>query len=153
MMTPSRPYLLRAILDWINDNHLTPHLLVDATCPGVVVPEQHVRDGQIVLNVALTAVRDFLVDAQVVSFSARFGGVPMSVWLPMAAIKAVYARENGRGMVFQEEDGLDDDDDVQIDETPATLTAVDSSGSTASPGGDDEPPSPPRGRPSLKVVR
>lgn len=103
-MTPSRPYFVRAIYEWLNDNGLTPYLLVDATRPGVQVPTPFVKDGRIVLNIAPGAVRDLFLHNTEVSFSARFGGVPMQVFVPMAAVLAIYSRENGQGMFFDEED-------------------------------------------------
>lgn len=101
-MTPSRPYFLRAIYEWLNDNYLSPYVLVDAKQAGVVVPTAHVQDGKIVLNIMPSAVRDLFMHNDALSFSARFGGVPMQVYVPMQAILAIYARENGEGMFFDE---------------------------------------------------
>jgi stringent starvation protein B len=132
-MTSSRPYLIRAFYDWIVDNGLTPHLLVDATAPGVVVPEGHAQDGRIILNVSPTAVRGLELGTELIGFHARFSGADMAVRLPPRAVLAVYARENGRGMLFPEGD---------------------EQGSAS--GGDKEPePTGPSGggRPSLKVVK
>lgn len=103
-MTPSRPYLLRAIHDWIVDNNLTPQLVVDAGVEGVQVPPEHVREGRIVLNVAASAVRDLTLGNEWIEFGARFGGVPRQILLPTKAVLAVYARENGVGMAFQEQE-------------------------------------------------
>ncbi len=103
-MSPLQPYLLRALVDWITDNGMTPHLQVDAHQPGVVVPASAVRDGMVVLNIAPRAVSQFSMDLEEVCFLARFGGVSQSVRIPVAAIRAVFVRENGRGMVFQEEE-------------------------------------------------
>ncbi|BCV37998.1 MULTISPECIES: ClpXP protease specificity-enhancing factor [Shewanella] len=103
-LTPSRPYLLRAYYEWLMDNQLTPHLVVDATMPDTQVPLQYVKDGQIVLNVAGSAVGGLKLGNEFVEFNARFGGVPQQVLLPMAAIVAIYARENGAGTVFDMED-------------------------------------------------
>lgn len=103
-MTSSRPYLLRAIYQWIVDNGMTPYLLVNAEQEGVLVPEAYINNGKIILNVAPGAVRDLNMEGDHVSFNARFGGVPMEVNFPIAATLAIYARENGRGMVFNEED-------------------------------------------------
>ena len=108
-MTPSRPYLVRAIYEWLNDNALTPHVLVDATRPGVVVPTAYVKDGRIVLNIAPGAVRDLFIRNEGLSFSARFGGVPMRVDAPMHAVLAIYARENGQGMFFDENEDFPPD--------------------------------------------
>ena len=103
-LTPSRPYLLSAYYEWLMDNQLTPHLVVDATMPDTQVPLQYVKDGQIVLNVAGSAVGGLKLGNEFVEFNARFGGVPQQVLLPMAAIVAIYARENGAGTVFDMED-------------------------------------------------
>ncbi len=105
-MKSSRPYLARALYEWLLDNELTPYLVVDATLPGVEVPRQFVQNGQIVLNVAPTAVRDLFMENQAIGFNARFGGQPMQVMIPIAALIAIYARENGTGMVFGHEPEL-----------------------------------------------
>lgn len=110
-LTSIRPYLLRAFYDWILNNGLTPHLLVDATRTGVVVPVQHVKDGKIVLNIAPTAVREIKIDNAYVEFSARFGGTAYDINLPILAVEAIYARENGKGMVFPPESGDGDEPD------------------------------------------
>ena len=126
-MTPSRPYFLRALHQWIVDNALTPHLVIDATVPGTTVPTQYVSDGKIVLNVSPNAVVSLTIANDWVQFSARFSGVTHHIRLPMRAITAIYALENGRGMVFDEESLSGDSDD-----------------------GDGSPP--PK-RPTLKVVK
>lgn len=137
-MTSSRPYLLRALYDWLVDNGLTPHLLVDAGVPGVAVPAAYVKDGQIVLNVSPTAVRNLDLGNDLIRFEARFGGQPVMIWVPPAAVRGIYARENGQGMVFP-------------DESP-TEGAEAAAGEP--PERDPEPPTtPPRDRPSLKVVK
>lgn len=99
-MIPTRPYLLRAIYEWTNDNKLTPYLLVNAELQNVHVPRQHVQDGQIVLNIAPHAVHQMVMDNEAVSFSARFGGVSQQLYIPMAAVLGLYARENGQGLFF-----------------------------------------------------
>lgn len=103
-MTSSRPYMIRALYEWIVDNNLTPHLLIDVLVPGVEVPQEHVKDGQIVLNVAPTAVRDMLMSNELITFMSRFGGIPRQIRLVPAAVLAIYAKENGRGMVFDQEE-------------------------------------------------
>jgi len=100
-LTPTRGYMARAVYDWIEDNKLTPYIVVDATYDGVIVPEEYVREGRIILNVASTAVRSLSIEAETLSFSARFGGVAMDLWLPIGALQAVYARENGKGLFFE----------------------------------------------------
>ncbi|MEZ9822347.1 ClpXP protease specificity-enhancing factor [Shewanella sp. 10N.286.45.A1] len=110
-LTPNRPYLLRAYYDWLMDNQLTPHVVVDAYVPGTQVPQQYVKDGQIVLNITESAVGGLQITNEFIEFSARFGGVPQQVLLPMAAIVAIYARENGAGTVFDVEEAY------QLEET------------------------------------
>ncbi|MGE6605890.1 ClpXP protease specificity-enhancing factor [Halomonas sp. NPDC076908] len=107
-MKSSRPYLARALYEWLLDNELTPYFVVDATLPGVEVPRQFVQNGQIVLNAAPTAVRDLFMENQAISFNARFGGQPMQVMIPTPALIAIYAKENGAGMVFGHEPDLSD---------------------------------------------
>ena len=99
-MTSNRPYLIRAIHEWICDNGLTTHLAVNAGYPGVEVPQDFVQDGQIVLNIAPRAVTNFVAGNEEIAFSARFGGVPMSIRVPINAVVAIFARENGQGMAF-----------------------------------------------------
>lgn len=101
-MSSTRPYLLRAIYDWVVDNGCTPHLLVAADEPGVQVPRQYVKNGVIVLNVAPGAVRDLRLGDERVEFSARFAGTPHQIVVPIAAVQAIYARENGQGLVLGE---------------------------------------------------
>lgn len=108
-MKSSRPYLARALYEWLLDNELTPYFVVDATLSGVEVPRQFVQNGQIVLNVAPTAVRDLFMENQAIGFNARFGGQPMQVMIPMPALIAIYARENGAGMVFGHEPELSEE--------------------------------------------
>lgn len=102
-MTSSRPYLARAIYEWILDNRCTPYVLVDATLPGVQVPASFVKDGRIVLNVSPTATSGLLISDRELTCSARFGGVAMDLHVPLPALLGIYARENGRGMMFEPE--------------------------------------------------
>jgi stringent starvation protein B len=102
-MTSNRPYLLRALYQWIVDNDLTPHIVVDARDEAVLVPREHVRDGRIVLNVSPQAVPDLLIADDSVSFQARFSGRVCGVRVPVRAVLAIYARENGKGMVLPPE--------------------------------------------------
>ncbi len=103
-MSSNRPYLLRAIHDWINDNGLTPYLLVEAGAPGVRVPPAAIKDGRVVLSVAARAVARLEIGLDKVSFMARFGGVSHSIEIPVSAVLAIYAQENGQGMMFAAED-------------------------------------------------
>lgn len=103
-MTSSRPYMIRALYQWIVDNNSTPYLLVDAHGTSVSVPQEYVnKEGQIVLNISPGAVKDLLVANDSVSFSARFGGIPTEVFVPCVSILGIYARENGQGMIFEPE--------------------------------------------------
>lgn len=136
-MTPNRPYLLRAFYDWIIDNKCTPYLVVDATYPAVKVPQQFVQNGQIVLNVLPSAVGNLQLGNDIVSFNARFSGHPFALSIPVKAVLAIYARENGAGTVFT----LEEDEDEQ-DFMPEAVS-------------DDLPPEPPkptRGS-HLKVIK
>ncbi|MCH7303566.1 ClpXP protease specificity-enhancing factor [Acinetobacter sp. Ac_3412] len=98
--TPTRPYLARAIYEWICDNQLTPYLLVDATQPHTDVPLQFVKDGQIVLNLAPHAIHQLHMSNEAITFSARFGGVAKEIYVPIRAVLGIYARENGQGLFF-----------------------------------------------------
>ena len=102
-LIPTRPYLIRAIREWAMDNGLTPQLLVDAGVDGVVIPEGHVQNGKIVLNVHTQAVKALELGNEFITFSARFGGTSHAINLPIQSILAVFARENGQGLFFQEE--------------------------------------------------
>ncbi|HAD48843.1 MAG TPA: ClpXP protease specificity-enhancing factor [Idiomarina sp.] len=139
-MTPKRPYLLRALYDWIVDNQLTPHLVVDATIVGTKVPQQFVKDGQITLNISPSAVVGFQVLDDAIRFNARFSGQPMEVIVPMTAALALFARENGAGAMFEAEPQLDK---MPVDETPE-----ESSGGT----GQSEEKTKSK-RPNLKVIK
>ena len=103
-LTPTRPYLIRAIREWAMDNGLTPQLLVDAGVDGIVIPEGHVQDGKIVLNVHTQAVKALELGNEFITFSARFGGTSHAINLPIQSVLAVFARENGQGIIFQEEE-------------------------------------------------
>ncbi|MBT8766206.1 ClpXP protease specificity-enhancing factor [Metapseudomonas boanensis] len=140
-MNSSRPYLVRALYEWIVDNNCTPHLLVNTEHADVRVPSGYASDGQIVLNVSPTAVRHLHMDNEAVSFEGRFGGIAHNLYIPSAAVMAIYARENGQGMVFDLEPPIPDDDPDPEDGGP----------SGGEPSGGE--PSRPTGRPSLKVVK
>jgi len=103
-MTSSRPYLIRGIYEWIVDNNKTPYLLVDASYQGVVVPESYIENDRIVLNISPSAAHDIDLTGEDVSFSARFSGQAMNVFIPVMAVMAIYAKENGQGMMFADED-------------------------------------------------
>jgi len=157
-LTARRPYLLRAFYDWLLDNQLTPHLVVDINLPGVQVPLEYARDGQIVLNIAPRAVGNLDLANDEVRFNARFGGVPRQVSVPMAAVLAIYARENGAGTMFEPEPAYElVTDEQEGSGQEETMMSVidgdrpdDATDDDHSP--DDEPP-PRGGRPSLRVVK
>ncbi len=130
-MKARRPYLLRAIHEWISDSLCTPHLVVDANAGDVEVPRPYVKDGKIVLNVSWSATANLRLGNEEVTFSGRFGGVSMSVRVPIHAVLAIYARETGQGMIFAE-------DDVEGGAVAASSKAT----SPETPGGDDPGPKP-----------
>ena len=175
-MTSHRPYLLRALYEWIADNGLTPHLLVDATRPGVQVPPHAVQDGRVVLNIADRAVAGLEMDNEQIRFSARFGGVSQAVRVPVGAVLAIYARENGQGMALPDDPVAGDGEhDAPAESSPPAarpgLSAVPDSGGGADAnagrprdegegdnangdGDDDGPDSPgPRRGGHLRVVK
>lgn len=129
-MTSSRPYLIRAMYQWIVDNGMTPHLLVDAQSEDCMVPQSLINDGKIVLNVAPMAVNGLVLGDEEISFSARFDGKSDALSFQIGSVLAIYARENGQGMMFSE------------------------SGDSGLMGSDDETdPDPEKPRPNLKVVK
>ncbi len=143
-MNSSRPYLVRALYEWIVDNDFTPHMLVNAEYPAVQVPQGFASDGQIVLNISPSAVRCLHMDNEAVSFEGRFGGVSHTLYVPAGAILGIYARENGQGMVFELEPPVMDDEALDDE-----CVEPDDDGP---PSGGGQPPRP-SGRPSLKVVK
>jgi stringent starvation protein B len=103
-MSSQRPYLLRAIHQWILDNGCTPYLVIDADAPGVQVPRQYVNEGRIVLNVAPGAVNALIIGNSEIDFDCRFGGVSTHLTLPLHAVRGIYAKENGQGLIFDPND-------------------------------------------------
>ena len=101
--TPRRPYLVRAMHEWMTANNQTPHLVVDAGSPAAEVPRAYVRDGRITLNVSWQATQGLKLGNEWIEFSARFGGVAQHVRIPIASVLGIYARETGQGMLFQDE--------------------------------------------------
>ncbi|TNV19929.1 ClpXP protease specificity-enhancing factor [Buttiauxella sp. B2] len=159
-LSPRRPYLLRAFYEWLLDNQLTPHLVVDVTLPGVQVPMEYARDGQIVLNIAPRAVGNLELANGDVRFNARFGGVPRNVFVPMAAVLAIYARENGAGTMFEPEAAYDEgveshnDDDQNAFESEMVMQVIDGDRPDHDEDNDPDDTPPPRGgRPALRVVK
>ncbi len=147
-MNSNKPYLLRAVYEWILDNKVTPHIVIHADNPDANVPLQYVEDGKIILNISPTAAQNLLIDNDGVSFNARFAGKPFSIYAPMGAVLALYANENGEGMMFEPEDIQNSvSPDTSAKDTTPELTAVDK---------------PPKGtkkkkksskKPSLKIVK
>jgi len=136
-LTSTRPYLLRAMHEWMSDNGQTPLLVVDALHESVQVPDDFVEDGHIVLNISWSATRGLKLDNDFISFEARFAGAPRVISLPVAAVKGIYARESGQGMMFQ-------------DEPTAGQSAADPDSGNDNDDGDNGPT--PR-RPGLRVVK
>ena len=155
-LTARRPYLLRAFYDWLLDNQLTPHLVVDINLPGVQVPLEYARDGQIVLNIAPRAVGNLDLANDEVRFNARFGGVPRQVSVPMAAVLAIYARENGAGTMFEPDPAYELETNEQEGQEETMMSVIDGDRPDDAADNDhtpdDEPP-PRGGRPSLRVVK
>lgn len=114
-MSPNRPYLLRAFYEWIVDNDCTPYLVVDASYPQVKVPQQFVQNGQIVLNVLPSAVSNMLLGNDTITFNARFSGQPFALYIPVKAVLAIYAKENGAGTVFTLEE---EEEDAELFDEP-----------------------------------
>lgn len=104
MMNSTRPYLIRAFYEWIVDNDCTPQIVVNTDFPGVDVPMEYAESGQIVLNISMMAVQSLELGDQAVQFKARFSSVAREVYVPVLAVMAIYARENGRGMVFADDE-------------------------------------------------
>ena len=148
-MTSQRPYLLRALYEWVVDNGMTPHVLVDATQPGVRVPAHAVKDGRIVLNIAERAVGGLRMDNDSLRFSARFGGVSQSVLVPLHAVIAVYARETGQGMAMPDEPRAPASAPAEAAEPQYSADA----GSAADPETPDNTPEPPKRGGHLRIVK
>ncbi|EIN9354322.1 TPA: ClpXP protease specificity-enhancing factor [Vibrio vulnificus] len=153
-MTARRPYMLRAFYDWLVDNDLTPHLVVQATLAGVRVPQEFIQDGQIILNIAPRAVGNLELGNDTISFNARFGGRPHSVIVPLYAVLAIYARENGAGTMFEPEEAYTSIPGAEQEEDDSIWLEEEHSAPQPSIDLDDEPEPPrPKGRPSLRVVK
>jgi stringent starvation protein B len=131
-MSSSRPYLMRALYEWILDNNSTPYILVNALGDDVQVPKEHVKDGQIILNISPTAVQALRIDNDALEFRGRFAGVPFQVFVPVGAVLGIYARENGQGMFFE---------------------LSESEPQPPGPGKSAEAQRPKPGKPSLRVVK
>ncbi|KJV05795.1 ClpXP protease specificity-enhancing factor [Methylocucumis oryzae] len=132
-MTSLKPYLIRAIYDWIVDNDLTPYLIVDAMHPEARVPEQYIQDGKIVLNIRPQAVEALILGDDTIEFNARFSGQPMHILVPVSSVLEISAKENGKGMSFAPEPH-------DFDEPPPPVKPA-------------KKPSPSSNRPNLRIVK
>lgn len=142
-LTSTKPYMIRAMHEWCTDNGLTPHLLV-AVDGSVKVPVTYVKDGEIVLNINYSATRNLLIGNEAVTFSARFGGVASDLYVPMHAVRGIFARENGQGMFFQPEEAMGDGQkNVQSGEEGLPPEGV----------GQEEKEKPVKKKPFLKLVK
>lgn len=153
VMTSNRPYLLRAIYDWISDNGFTPYILVDADHPGVRVPASAAREGKVVLNIAMRAVDNLELGNERIRCKARFGGVSQALDVPVSAVQAIYAQENGQGMMFPPEEPAGS---TPAPSAPTAVSPSPEASREAAQQVSDAPPSeepPPKGPPKLRVVK
>lgn len=137
-MSVSRPYLVRALYEWILDNACTPYILVNAMADHVAVPQEHVKDGQIILNISPSAVNALQLGNDAIDFDGRFAGIPTRVHVPILAVLGIYAKENGQGMFFEFE---------SPQSNPPTTSPV------VAVSGKQTKPKPKSGRPPLRVVK
>ena len=151
-MTSNKPYLVGAFYDWISDNDLTPYIVVDVSVYGVIVPMSYVNNGQIVLNIASSAVGSIALGEIAIEFSARFGGKLEHMTVPYGAIAAIYAKENGAGTSFNIEHPSEDDIN-SVEEKPAENKAKPSLSSVSSVDNATEPKKSNKAKPSLKVIK
>lgn len=157
-MTPRRPYLIRALYEWILDNDCTPYLLVNALDHSVQVPTEHVKDGQIVLNISPIAVQSLTISNESVEFQGRFAGVPRGVFVPVSAVMGIYAKENGQGMLFDPmpvRPPAEDSATSAVSADEPGLKAIEGGAESDSSGGAAGSGTRPTGgvRPTLKVVK
>lgn len=166
-MTSTKPYLIRAIYEWILDNDMTPHLVVDVRYPGVQAPKEFVEDERLVLNLSPSAVRALILGNEQIEFNARFGGVARDVYFPVEAVLGIFTRENGQGMVFPElayplpgEPAPEPDSTAHVEQKRSKPRSVGSPRGIQSPQGPQGPQNPkaPSGKgkgggPTLKVVK
>lgn len=161
-MTSSQPYLIRAIYEWIVDNDLTPYLMVDATRKGAIVPEDYLDEkGMIILNISPTATSELLMSNEEVTFNARFSGQAICIVVPVYSVKAIYARENGQGMMFDGEgsEASGAEDTVGKTKNRVALESVGGGSENVSKTDDKPPGNNPDSKggrkkgPNLKVVK
>lgn len=137
-MTSNKPYLIRALYEWLVDNDATPYIMVDTTNPEVMIPNGIDKDGQVVLNIAMRAVQRLELLNTHISFSARFGGVSQNIYIPIPSVMAIYSMEDGQGMMFADET------------SSANADAQDAAG-TDIPEGKPKPKN--KKKPGLKIVK
>ena len=161
-MTSNQPYLLRAYYQWIVDNNCTPHIAVDAQVNGVDVPDEHVKDGQIVLNIAPQACADLQISDDWIAFSARFSGVTRRLTFPTGAVVAIFSRENGAGTMFVQKNDAPPASTDTVSQAGPKSAATSPQGDLDGPndtgnGGDlgsgQTPVKKPKGKPTLTVVK
>lgn len=146
-LTPTRPYMVKAMFEWLEDNHLTPYIMVDTTLPHVVVPTEFIQDNRIVLSIASRSTHQFHMDNEFINFQGRFGGVSKEIWVPFYAVMGIYAKEsNHLGMFF---------DPNEYDEQDLEKTAKTNSNHSSKDDGQKEKPSRPRreNTAGLKVLK
>lgn len=140
-MTSSRPHIIRALYDWILENDCTPYIVVNAFGDNVEVPQEHVKDGQIILNISPSAVQDLFIRDEAVEFNGRFAGIPKRVFVPISSVMGIYAKENGQGMIFDPEGRMP---------RPPNPTGTDDSTKFT---GSEPQPIKPKKKPALRVVK
>ena len=140
-MSSSRPHIVRALYDWIIENECTPYILVNAFADDVEVPQEHVKDGQIILNISPSAVQSLFIRSEAIDFDGRFAGIPKRVYVPISAVMGIYAKENGQGMIF--------DPDANLPKPPNPTGTNDPAGMRST----SSKPSTPGKKPALRVVK
>jgi len=152
-MTSNKPYIVRAFYQWISDNQLTPYIAVDVNVYGVLVPMAYVTEGQIVLNVSMSAVGSISLGDHAIELSARFGGKLEHIVVPYGAIAAIYAKENGAGTSLAIEHTEPEESSEISTEKPKGLSSVGTESSSADKGKSASGSTKPKGKPSLKVIK
>lgn len=143
-MSSSRPFIVRALYDWILENNCTPYILVNAFADQVEVPQEHVKDGQIILNISPSAVQALIIKNEALEFEGRFAGIPKLVYVPIGAVMGIYAKENGQGMIFDAEGAAPKPPSPSGTDPQTKRSSIDSS---KKPDGPQNP------KPSLRLVK
>jgi len=152
-MTSNKPYIVRAFYQWISDNQLTPYIAVDVNVHGVLVPMAYVNEGQIVLNVSMSAVGSISLADHAIELSARFGGKLEHIVVPYGAIAAIYAKENGAGTSLAIEHPKPEVNEELSAEKPKGLSSVESDSSITQKAKSETSSPKAKGKPSLKVIK